>query len=106
MVLGPTQGFAKENVKSRWMERYTSDSINKKFLGLPRGIYLGFVPSQSGLTLTLKTDIALTLTAISGSFSIGATITGGTSAATATIRVISSSFLLIDNVVGTFQAGE
>lgn len=106
MVLGPTQAFTKESVKARWMERYTSDAVNKKFLGLPRGIYLGFVPSQSGLTLTLKTDIVITLKNVSGVFAVGATALGGTSGATATIRVVSSGYILVDNVVGTFQAAE
>lgn len=106
MVFGPTQVFTKENVKARWLERYTSDAINKKFLGIPRGIYLGFVPSQSGLTLTLKTDTVVTISNIAGTFVIGGALVGGTSGATATVRVVSSGYLLVDNVVGTFQVGE
>jgi hypothetical protein len=106
MVLGPTQVFTKENVKARWMERYTSDAVNKKFLGLPRGVYLGFVPSPSGLTLTLKPDAALLLIAPVGLFTIGSTIIGGTSLATATIRVVTQGYVLVDNVVGTYLSGE
>lgn len=106
MVFGPVESFTKENVKARWTERYTSDAVNKKFLGLPRGIYLGFVPSQSGLTLTLKTDTVITLSSVTGSFAIGDAITGGTSGATASVRVVASGYLLIDTVVGTFQVGE
>lgn len=106
MVFGPVESFTKENVKARWTERYTSDAVNKKFLGLPRGIYLGFVPSQSGLVLTLKTDTVITLSSTTGAFAIGDAITGGTSGATASARVISPGYLLIDNVVGTFQVGE
>lgn len=106
MVLGPVQSFTKENVKTRWFERYTSDSINKKFLGIPRGVYLGFVPSAVGLVLTLKTDKVLTFSNLAGSFAIDDVITGGTSGATAVARVVSAGYLLVDSVVGTFQDGE
>lgn len=107
MALGPTQSFTKDNVKTRWGERYVSDSLNKKFLGVPRGVYLGFVPSQSGLVLTLKTDQAVTLVGAIGTFALGATITGITSGATATVRVATAGYLLIDNVAPRpFLAGE
>lgn len=108
MVFGPVQAFTKENVKVRWFERYTSDAVNKKFLGIPRGVYLGFIPVASGLTLTLKTDVVLTLvtTTATGTFAIGDTLTGGTSGATAVVRVVSVGFVLVDSVVGTFIDGE
>jgi len=106
MVAGPVQVFTKDDVKARWTERYTSDAINKKFLGLPRGIYLGFVPSPTGAVLDLKVDKAITFTTLVGSFVIGSAILGGISGATATIRVISDGYILVDNVVGIFQTGE
>jgi hypothetical protein len=106
MVAGPVQSFTKDKIKARWAERYTSDAINKKFLGLPRGIYLGFVPSESGLTLSLRPDKVLTFSGQSGTFVEGNTVTGSISFATATIRVVSAGYILIDNVVGIFQSGE
>ena len=106
MVAGPIQAFTREDIKSRWTERYTSDAINKKFLGLPRGIYLGFVPSQTGLVLDLRPDKALVYTGLTGFFVVGDTITGGGSGATATVRVVSSGYVLIDTVAGVFVDGE
>jgi len=110
MALGPTQSFTKDNVKVRWGERYTSDALNKKFLGIPRGIYLGFVPSPVGLLLNLKTDKVVTF--YNGSttpFAINDVITGGTSLTNAIVRSISNGFLLVDSVSGgsgTFDPGE
>jgi len=106
MVAGPIQAFTRDNIKARWTERYTSDAVNKKFLGLPRGIYLGFVPSSVGLILDLKPDKALTYTGLSGVWAVGDVITGGSSTATATVRVVSSGYVLVDTITGTFQNGE
>ena len=56
-VLGPSFQFAAEDVKFRYGERYISDAANKKFLGIPRGVYLGFIPSfGTDNILTLAPD--------------------------------------------------
>ena len=52
----PTYDFNEQSIKLRYGERYASEALNKKFLGLPRGVYLGFVPSVSGRLLTLSPD--------------------------------------------------
>lgn len=44
MALFPVQVFTKNNVKARWREPFTSEAVNKKFLGIPKGVYLGFNP--------------------------------------------------------------
>jgi len=106
MVAGPIQAFTREDVKARWTERYTSDAINKKFLGIPRGIYLGFIPSPAGLVLTLKPDKAITFTALTGVFAVNDALTGGSSGATAIVRVVSAGYVLVDTVVGAFTSGE
>jgi hypothetical protein len=46
MAVFPVQVFTKDQVKLRWGERYTSAGLNKKFLGIPNGVYLGFTPSS------------------------------------------------------------
>jgi len=46
MAVFPVQSFTKDQVKLRWGERYTSAGLNKKFLGIPNGVYLGFTPSS------------------------------------------------------------
>lgn len=104
--LGPSVLIDKQNIKARWGERYTSNALNKKFLGIPRGVYFGFVPSTTGLILSLAPDISISFTNQTGAPQIGEQITGGTSGAIATLRVISPSFFLIDTVTGTFQVGE
>ena len=105
-TLGASALLDRQLVKARWGERYTSDAVNKKFVGFPRGVYYGFVPSTIGLELSLKPDISVSFTARSGAPIIGEVITGGTSSATANIRVISSGFFLIDTLFGSFQIGE
>lgn len=45
-----------ESIKFRYGERYISEAANKKFLGIPRGVYLGFIPSFSGNLLHLDPD--------------------------------------------------
>lgn len=104
MAAGPVQAFSRDNVKARWAERYTSEAINKKFLGTPRGIYLGFIPSASGLILSLQPDKVITFSALAGGFTIGATLTGPSG--TAIIRAISTGFLLVSDVTGTFLVSE
>lgn len=56
MATFPTAVFTKERVKIRWRERYTSEALNRKFLGIPRGVYIGFSPSAAGDILTLAPD--------------------------------------------------
>ena len=104
--LGASALIDRQNVKARWGERYTSDAVNKKFVGFPRGIYYGFVPSASGLVLSMRPDISISYTDLSGAAIIGEVNTGSTSLATANVRVISSGFFLIDTLDGTFAIGE
>jgi hypothetical protein len=58
VAVDPTFDFNPENVKYRFGERYTSEASNRKFLGIPLGVYLGFTPSFSDdiLTLSAGTD--------------------------------------------------
>ena len=111
MALGPVQAFTGSNTKLRWTDLYASDSINKAFLGMPKGVYLGFTPIITGLVLDLNRDTALVYSGLFGTFAVGTTITGGASGATAVIRFIHSGlpldgFLNIDTIVGTFIEGE
>ena len=48
--------IAANSVKYRYREPYVSDATNVKFLGVPRGVYVGFTPSLSGGVLTLAPD--------------------------------------------------
>lgn len=52
----PTHNFNEQEIKYRHGERYVSEALNKKFLGIPRGVYFGFEPSVDGLVLTLGVD--------------------------------------------------
>ena len=52
----PTYDFDPTQIKYRFGERYTSEASNRKFLGVPLGVYLGFLPSFSNQILTLATD--------------------------------------------------
>lgn len=110
MTLGPTEVLTKDNVKVRWGERYTSDALNKKFLGIPRGVYLGFAPQASGLVLSLIPDRSITLVSPSTTaFAINDVVTGGTTATNAPVLAISSGFVLIGTPsggTGSFIAGE
>jgi len=56
MAVFPTHSFDEQNIKFRHGERYISEASNQKFLGIPRGVYLGFVPTTSGNVLTLSPD--------------------------------------------------
>ena len=51
---GPSFAFPVEDVKYRYGERYASESSNRKFLGIPLGVYLGFTPSFVNGILTLS----------------------------------------------------
>jgi len=55
-ALGPSSALSPQDVKFRYGERYASDAANKKFLGVPLGVYLGFIPSFSNNVLTLSVD--------------------------------------------------
>ncbi len=53
----PTHTFQPSEVKYRRGEPYVSEATNKKFLGQPRGIYLGFIPSVASGSLILTLDV-------------------------------------------------
>ena len=54
----PTYDFAKEFVKTRFLEPHAGDAINVRALALPRGVYLGFIPQATPGSdiLVLATD--------------------------------------------------
>lgn len=56
MAVFPSYTFNQESVKYRFGERYASEASNRKFLGIPLGVYLGFTPSFSNAILTLAVD--------------------------------------------------
>jgi len=45
MAIFPSQSFDGSSIKAQWGERYTTETINQKFLGMPRGVYAGFIPA-------------------------------------------------------------
>ena len=55
-VFGPSHQFDQTEVKYRYTERYTSEASNRKFLGIPLGVYLGFTPTFKDRILTLSAD--------------------------------------------------
>jgi hypothetical protein len=55
-ALGPSYALSAQDVKFRYGERYASEAANKKFLGIPFGAYLGFIPSFNNNVLTLSPD--------------------------------------------------
>jgi len=55
-AVGPSFVFNQDDVKYRFGERYTSEASNRKFLGIPLGVYLGFTPSFKNNILTLGVD--------------------------------------------------
>ncbi len=55
-ALGPAFAFSEQDVKFRHGERYASQAANRKFLGIPLGVYLGFTPSFDNDILTLTAD--------------------------------------------------
>lgn len=58
MVAFPTYNFSKEFVKVRFLEENAPIGIDKRWLGLPRGVYIGFNPQTTigSSTLTLSVD--------------------------------------------------
>ena len=54
--VGPSYTFSPQEVKIRYGEKYLSEASNRKFLGIPRGVYLGFTPNFNGNVLTLAID--------------------------------------------------
>lgn len=47
MAVNPVVSLTRDFVQMHWQQRYTSVGINRKFLGMPNGVYLGFTPSSS-----------------------------------------------------------
>lgn len=63
--------------------------------------------TSGSYTLTIATPTTLTVSGVSGTFVVGETVTGGTSAATAIIlEVTSSTILTVHTITGSFQAAE
>lgn len=58
MAVFPVQAFTKNDVNVAWKASYTSESLNKKFNGLPPGVYLGLTPASvpGSDILTLSVD--------------------------------------------------
>lgn len=58
MAIFPVQAFTKNDVNVAWKASYTSESLNKKFNGLPPGVYLGLTPASvpGSDILTLSVD--------------------------------------------------
>jgi len=54
----PASPFTRDNVKVRFLEPTVSQSINQRFLGLPRGVYVGYIPqvTPGSLVLALAPD--------------------------------------------------
>lgn len=54
----PTAAFTRDNVKVRFLEPSVSQSINQRFLGMPRGVYVGYTPqvAPGSPILTLAPD--------------------------------------------------
>ena len=44
MAVFPSLTFPKENVKARFLEESASLAIGQRHLGMPRGVYVGFIP--------------------------------------------------------------
>jgi len=57
----PNLALSRDYVKVRFLEPTPSKSLNQRFMGLPRGVYLGFVPqvTPGSPILTLATDAQL-----------------------------------------------
>ncbi len=53
----PTITLAKEFVKVRFLEPNAAQGINQRWLGMPRGIYLGFIPSVTPGSNVLTLDV-------------------------------------------------
>lgn len=58
MTAFPSHSFEKEFIKVRYLDPNAPRSIAQRWLGMPRGVYVGFTPSGSGDILTLSVDAA------------------------------------------------
>lgn len=60
VAVNPTLSLAETEIKVRWEANYTSDELNARFFGFPRGIYKGFdpevIPGAPATQLRLKID--------------------------------------------------
>jgi len=54
--LAPLAAFNDLEIKYRYGESYIGEATNTAFLGTPRGVYLGFVPTLENFVLTLSPD--------------------------------------------------
>lgn len=54
----PTATFTKEFVKVRFLEPSVAQGINQRWLGMPRGVYLGFIPSVTPGSDILTLEVA------------------------------------------------
>jgi len=54
----PSVSLGKEFVKVRWFEENVPEAVNRRWIGMPRGIYLGFIPTTTtgSRILKLETD--------------------------------------------------
>ena len=73
MAIFPVRTLTRDQVKLRWGERYTSEGLNMKFLGIPNGVYLGFVPSSVAASniLTLAIDPSFGVSSLRVKSSLG-----------------------------------
>jgi hypothetical protein len=69
-------------------------------------IILDNVPQQPVEAFTVVDTRTLTLTSISGTFTVNETVTGGTSAATGTVLKVNLNNIIIRGLTGTFNSSE
>ncbi|MFY8211417.1 MAG: hypothetical protein ACOVLB_01945, partial [Candidatus Nanopelagicus sp.] len=69
-------------------------------------IVLDNVPQQPVEAFTVVDTRTLTLTSISGTFTVNETVTGGTSAATGTVLKVNLNNIVIRGLTGTFSSSE
>jgi len=50
----PTYAFTRDNVKARFLEPRGSEAINTRHYGLPRGVYVGYIPEVTTGSLVLR----------------------------------------------------
>lgn len=53
----PSVSLSNEYVKVRFFEESAADAVNKRWIGMPRGVYLGFVPTALPSSRTLSLDV-------------------------------------------------
>ncbi len=58
MATFPSYSFSKDFIKVRFLDPAAPLSIAQRWLGMPRGVYIGFTPSGAGDLLTLSVDAA------------------------------------------------